>query len=72
MSKPFDATAWAKDRSLRIARAKELKAGRTKLKDEGELTAEHTFKPKLSTSKSSRSGVKGSIRRAQPKEGKYR
>ncbi len=72
MSKPFDAAAWAKDRSLRIARAKELKAERKKVKDEGELTAEHTFKPKLSTSKSSRSGVKGSIRRAQPKEGKYR
>ncbi len=72
MSKPFDATAWAKEKSLRVARAKELKAGRKKLRDEGELTAEHTFKPKLSTSKSSRSRVKGSIGRAQPKEGKYR
>ncbi len=72
MSKPFDATAWARERSLRIARAKELKAECKKLRDKGELTAEHTFKPKLSTSKSGRSGVKGSIGRAQPKEGKYR
>ncbi len=72
MSKPFDATAWAKERTSRIARAKELKAERKKLKDEGEITAEHTFKPKLSTSKNSRNRVKGSIGRAQPKEGKYR